>query len=237
MHKGYIGWDVGGWDCERNANSRDAVVILGDSGEMLGTAWRGNLREVIRQSETASEWVGGIAQLCGVSWPAEKQAVIAIDASLGFPVALLRLCQGKPVQDEGWRSAANPYLFREAERYLHRKGFRPMSPVKDMIGSQSAKVLHALHRFKFRNRPGGIWTAAGGLQALETYPAACRQAPAVLDVLSRSEKQADADKEDARVCAAVAWLASNQPEELVAPPEGLDQAEGWIWHPRRADAL
>ena len=232
----HIGWDVGGWDCERNANSRDAVTILGSDGKMLGVAWRGNLRTVIGQSDTASEWVAAIAQLCEINFPTDQKAVFAIDASLGFPAALLRLCAGVPVHDEGWRSAANPYLFREAERYLHRQGFRPMSPIKDMIGSQSAKVLHALHRFKFKNNPGGVWATHDGFQALETYPTACRHAPAVLKILTRSKKQANSDREDARVCAAIALLFQQRRKELVGPPEGLDQAEGWIWHPQTTDA-
>ena len=43
-----IGWDVGGWNCDSNANSRDAIVILDDSLDIVGKPWRGSLREAIR---------------------------------------------------------------------------------------------------------------------------------------------------------------------------------------------
>ena len=44
----FIGWDVGGWNCDNNSNSRDAIVILDDDLTLVGKPWRGNLRESIR---------------------------------------------------------------------------------------------------------------------------------------------------------------------------------------------
>jgi hypothetical protein len=43
----FIGWDVGGWNCDRNNKSRDAVVILDESRAIVGKPWRGNLRKQI----------------------------------------------------------------------------------------------------------------------------------------------------------------------------------------------
>lgn len=40
----YIGWDVGAWNCDRNAASRDAIVILDAARRVIGTPGRGNLR-------------------------------------------------------------------------------------------------------------------------------------------------------------------------------------------------
>ena len=34
----FIGWDVGGWNCDRNSKSRDALVVLDASGETLAGA-------------------------------------------------------------------------------------------------------------------------------------------------------------------------------------------------------
>jgi hypothetical protein len=40
----FIEWDVGGWNCEKNPNSRDALVVLDASGTRIGQPWRGNPR-------------------------------------------------------------------------------------------------------------------------------------------------------------------------------------------------
>jgi len=37
-------WSIGGWNCDKNQNSRDAIVILDANHEIVGTPWRGNLR-------------------------------------------------------------------------------------------------------------------------------------------------------------------------------------------------
>ncbi|GAB2508539.1 hypothetical protein [Microbulbifer agarilyticus] len=46
----FIGWDVGGWNCERNANSHDALVILDQRRNIIGQPWRGNLRDSINEA-------------------------------------------------------------------------------------------------------------------------------------------------------------------------------------------
>jgi hypothetical protein len=43
----YIGWDVGGWNCDKNGKSRDALVILDADMNLIGKPWRGNLSETI----------------------------------------------------------------------------------------------------------------------------------------------------------------------------------------------
>ena len=43
----YIGWDVGGWNCEKNGKSRDAIVILDAALQIVGKPWRGNLRTTL----------------------------------------------------------------------------------------------------------------------------------------------------------------------------------------------
>ena len=35
----FIGWDVGGWNCDRNRSSRDAIVILDTERRIVGTPW------------------------------------------------------------------------------------------------------------------------------------------------------------------------------------------------------
>ncbi|MGO9017169.1 MAG: hypothetical protein ACLQVJ_02350 [Syntrophobacteraceae bacterium] len=50
----YIGWDVGGWNCDKNLNSRDAIVILDSALAIMGKPWRGNLRTAINNSAIVS---------------------------------------------------------------------------------------------------------------------------------------------------------------------------------------
>lgn len=62
--KFYIGWDVGGWNCDRNAKSRDAIVILDSGLALCGKPWRGDLRECINKSGDAREWLNCLLNLC-----------------------------------------------------------------------------------------------------------------------------------------------------------------------------
>ena len=47
----YIGWDVGGWNCDKNGKSRDAIAILNAVLQVAGSAWRGNLRDTINKAD------------------------------------------------------------------------------------------------------------------------------------------------------------------------------------------
>jgi len=60
----FVGWDVGGWNCDRNAKSRDAVLILDEPLRIVGGSWRGNLRDAINEADTTREFVGGLFKLC-----------------------------------------------------------------------------------------------------------------------------------------------------------------------------
>ena len=44
----FIGWDVGGWNCDNIPNSRDAIVILDNNLVIVGQPWWGNLWMFIR---------------------------------------------------------------------------------------------------------------------------------------------------------------------------------------------
>ena len=49
----YIGWDVGGWNCDKNKSSRDALVVLDANRTLLGQPWRGNLCAAINQANVS----------------------------------------------------------------------------------------------------------------------------------------------------------------------------------------
>ncbi|WP_256659586.1 hypothetical protein [Pseudomonas sp. H9] len=61
-----IGWDVGGWNCDRNRLSRDAPVVVDQDLRMRGKPWRGNLREQINQAKTTDDFVRSLLFACNV---------------------------------------------------------------------------------------------------------------------------------------------------------------------------
>jgi hypothetical protein len=61
-----IGWDVGGWNCDKNRDSRDALVVLDARPQRLGRPWRGTLRRSINDASSAAEFVASLLQLCDV---------------------------------------------------------------------------------------------------------------------------------------------------------------------------
>ncbi len=132
-------------------------------------------------------------------------------------------------------SQTNPYLFRETERYLFRHGLRPLSAVKDMIGSQATKGMHVLARFAPEVQRCGVWSDGGTLTAIEAYPSACKTSALVAALRKDHAPLGHEDKEDALTCALIAWLFACEPHLLEAPDGDIPLDEGWIWVP--GDAL
>lgn len=187
MNHLFIGWDVGGWNCDRNPSSRDALVILNDQREVIGTPWRGNLRSAINQSVNTASWIEAMLKLCGVEPKEFSQSavVMGIDTPLGFSDQFRSLVvTGKGVEMIG-ESASNPYLFRYTERYLFERGLSPLSPVKDMIGSQATKGIHVLARFAPDLVACGVWSSSDRrLTAIEAYPSACKDSSLMRELVA-----------------------------------------------------
>ena len=228
----FVGWDVGGWHCDRNSESRDAVVVLERSGDCAGT-WRGNLRSTINRSADAEGFLAALLELCKVQHDAETlRATFAIDAPLAFPAALSRLItDGEALECVGDKSAENPYLFRFTEQRLPSEdNIRPLSAIKDMIGSQATKAMHVMLRFGLRRVETGIWSNGSCLTAIETYPTLCRAR------LNQNREAGlshhEADIADARVCAGIAHDFQCRRGELEGPPSDAPAKEGWIWAPK-----
>lgn len=234
-----MGWDVGGWNCDHNSASRDALVILDSAGHPCGQPWRGNLREAINTAPDAAAWLAALFALCGASVPAMPwRCTLGVDTPLGFADAFVRLVtrQGAVARIGG--SADNPYLYRETERFLIRHGIQPLSPVKDMIGSQATKGMHVLARFAPCPAGCGAWCDPGGmLTVMEAYPSPCRRSALVTAQLAGYDSVAldHADKRDALLCALLARLHAQDRMRLACPPVAVPESEGWIWVP--ADAL
>jgi hypothetical protein len=238
----YVGWDVGGWNCDQNRNSQDALCALTGGWADLhleGNPWRGNLREaLVAEDDILPAILGKI----GIDLTNVQSVTWAIDTPLGWPDAF----RGLIIHNGGWvhvppGARDNPYLFRETERCLFRKGFHPLSPVKDRIGSQSTKGIRFLTRFGFALQNVGVW-AAGGHTAIETYPTPVRESPRVRPVFARLQNilhqqpaaagiDAWKDVEDSLWWALVAALFALHQNTLYAPGPDVPPEEGWIWIP------
>src|SRR3989344_1226897 len=219
----YIGWDVGGWNCEKNGKSRDAIVILDAALQIVGKPWRGNLRTTLNAVNRTDAFIDALFALCGCS------SGLAIATPLGFPQALVELVTGFQCVEPIDQSSTNPYLFRHTERFLFAHGLKPLSAVKDMIGSQATKGMHALAQFAPRRISCGVWTDARHLVAIEAYPSACKTSHIMANLLQGFPALNHPDQTDALTCALVAYLFDQRREALAAPYASVPPSEGWIW--------
>lgn len=230
----YFGWDVGAWNCDRNSRSRDAIVVLDDALTLIGKPWRGNLRETINGATNGRHFKAEIARLCAADEIANaERIVIAIDAPLGFPDALVSLASHLLSVPEIGSFGDNPYLFRQTEKYLRARGFKPLSAINDMIGSQATKARHFLSKLAPNTIGYGVWTDNDGLSAIEAYPACCQDSAVVHAARTQvgmvSENN---DIQDALTCAVVAYLFDAKRDALVSPSSDIPNSEGWIWVPK-----
>lgn len=171
MNDHYIGWDVGGWNCNKNSRCRDAIVILDASRQIAGTPWRGNLRVTINDATNTRDWVGQLFDLCKADGPSDPYSVtIGIDTPFGFSEAFYDLITHLNSVSSIGASYTNPYLFRTTERFLFRHGVKPLSAINDMIGSQATKGMHVLVKFAPQPSGCGVWMDSGMLTAIEASP-------------------------------------------------------------------
>ena len=228
----FIGWDVGGWNCDRNGTSRDAIVILDDKLDIVGTPWRGNLRQCIAASIDTQSWLKALFVKCGAHYPAAPTSItMAIDTPLGFSDEFVRLITRQGCVEPHPTSGLNRYLFRYTECYLFERGKAPLSAIKDMIGSQATKGMHVLAKFAPRTESCGVWTDGQAFRVIETYPAACRDTKPVKTYLACQQSLGHDDKDDARICALIAYLYATDPDVLDGHPADVPIGEGWIWIP------
>lgn len=231
MNRYYIGWDVGGWRCDKNRASRDSIVILDDTRQLLGTPWRGNLTTTIERASSDKEFLDDVFQLCDLEAPDIASAIMAIDTPLGFPSSFVHLiARHIPLKDT---KDKDDYLYRECERALMKQGHRPLSPIKDMIGSQATKGIHTLYKFTSKRVSTGVWHS-GTITFIEAYPSLMRRSPGIQRLLASYPTFDHSDKNDALMCALTAWLFEQQPDKLQHPPRDNPAEEGWIWYPEDA---
>ncbi len=243
--KFFMGWDVGGWHCDKNASSRDALVVTAHrSGQVAveGKAWRGNLRSTL-MAYSGSALISEMLALCGVDAESATEVIIAIDTPLGWPSAMMRLAQGGAASFVSAADGENPYTRRATELALIQRGFAPLSAVRDMLGSQSTKGLHFLRAAGLQEVSTGVWrrTDAAGrtFTAIETYPAVALRVDRLrrlqAEVLGQAEsrlsiggKPMHDDVRDALACALVAALFAEGPAMIEPVPAQVPAGEGWI---------
>ncbi|MEW6400189.1 MAG: hypothetical protein AB1649_00220 [Chloroflexota bacterium] len=231
----YVGWDVGGWNCDKNGKSRDALVILDAGLAIMGKPWRGNLRTAINEATTTGGWIATLFALCAADRPDDGAKVtLAIDTPLGFSGAFVRLVTGLECAGPVGSSETNPYLFRQTEHFLFQRGVKPLSAIKDMIGSQATKGIHVLAKFAPRVTSCGVWTDGAALTAIEAYPSGCKGSATIERLRSRYTPLGHEDEEDALTCALIGYLFAEQRAALAGPPDTVPASEGWIWIPRDA---
>jgi hypothetical protein len=228
----FIGWDVGGWNCDKNSKSRDAIVILDSSRYLVGTPWRGNLRRDINSASSTGEWLEALFKRCGANYPGtDARYTMAIDTPLGFSTEFVDLITNNRAVPVLGDSETNPYLYRYTERFMFQSKNPPLSPIKDMIGSQATKGMHVLAKFATVNMSCGIWSDGGSFWAIEAYPSACREHPRIVDLIGGRDL-GNSDINDAMICAMVAYLFENERDLLEPPPADVPKDEGWIWVPK-----
>jgi len=229
----YIGWDVGGWNCDHNAKSRDAIVILDSELNLAGTPWRGNLRECIVTADTSIDWLRSLFRLCKAESPQEPfTATMAIDTPLGFSAEFVKLVTERKWTEQLGSFKTNSYLYRQTERHLFSCGFSPLSAIKDMLGSQATKGIHALAKFAPIIESCGVWTDGNGFRAIEAYPSTIRNAPVITKLLDVAHSLGNDDLDDARICALLAYLFDRELSTLESPDAlnaEIPHGEGWIW--------
>lgn len=229
----YIGWDVGGWNCDKNGKSRDAIVILDSERRIVGSPWRGNLRQSINQAATSAEWIDSLFSLCDASsLVGHMQLIIGIDTPLGFSDAFARLVTGLECEPLVGDSETNPYLFRQTEHFLFQQGLKPLSAIKDMIGSQATKGMHVLAKFAPKGVSCGVWSDGAVLTAIEAYPSVCKGSATMRSLRHGYPALGHEDEDDALACALLAYLYAEQPGKLAWPSENVSSREGWIWVPK-----
>jgi hypothetical protein len=232
-----IGWDVGGWNCDKNRFSRDALVTLDLERRIVGKPWRGSLRQSINAADKPSEFLSSLLGLCGVEpTNIDRTIVLAVDAPLGFPQALMSLLTHGVPAGAIDQSSTNPYLYRHTEQRLFLEGISPLSTVKDMIGSQSTKAIHAVVKFAPISLSTGVWSDGKSFRVIETYPAACHHRLGPVWFKKLVTGSGALDIADAHICALVAHRFLTAPDTLEPPTTQAPSSEGWIWLPiKRAE--
>lgn len=236
----YVGWDVGAWHCDKNVNSRDAIVIQKENSEKVFLFY-GNAKNFF-STTSLDNFFKALFPNCIEE--EQNEYNVAVDAVLGWPKEFIALITGKKINTKELPECKkqNHFLLRECERELP-EDIQPLSAVQDMLGSQSTKVLFFLHKFDFDNQ-GGVWTKDDS-KVYETYPAMIAKSLEEKDLPKVSHYYHQVSREsgikslgytpkiierqdfkDALLALAAIKMGFKEPETPI------NKIEGWIWLPK-----
>lgn len=213
---------MGGWNCDRNIASRDAVVILNDQIEVVGK-WRGNIRTWINEADVYQSFLFILFTKCGAVYTNEE-VIIAVDTPLGYSHEFVKLLSEYKNIYEVASFQKNAYLYRKTERFLFANGRKPLSAVNHMIGSQSTKGIHFISKYAANISSIGIWKSDDKrMTVIETYPS--KEENDVPEAFVTWKM----DLQDAYKCAVLAEVFDNNNDKLYQPLKDIWEREGWIW--------
>lgn len=234
--KHYIGWDVGAWSCKKSSKSCDALVVIDQTGKLIGKPFRNALKEALNEPEDTLDFISKLLKYCEVEpiISEEDEFILAIDTPLGYPEAFIHLITGYTTCEIADHSK-NSYLFRQTEQSIFNndlktelgKKVRPLSAINDMIGAQSTKGIHVISKFAPQIEETGVWTDGKYLKIIEAYPTLNRKIlKSHIDKLGNLHP----DVLDAYNCACVAYLFDRERSALAEPYAFIPKKEGWIWY-------
>lgn len=239
----------GGLELRKESSQQGCPGNSGLSQKTGRYSLAGNLRITLNEATSSEILATKILELCHVKIDHENsfRLLFAIDTPLGFSKAFTDLIVSRLAAGQILSSSTNPYLHRETERFLFERGLSPLSPIKDMIGSQATKGIHFLARFAPDLERCGLWTDGRHIQAIEAYPSACKRSACIgamrrpfyegcgdsvpIEKLKARPEFHHLDLEDALTCALIAWSFENQPDLLEHPTPTIDPSEGWVFVP------
>lgn len=240
----YVGWDVGAWHCDKNTNSRDAIVIQDKESEDVFLFY-GNATNFFGEENLDAFFRALFPD--HITENEQNEYKIAVDAVLGWPKEFIALITGKDINTDILPKCKkeNCFLLRECERELPFEDIQPLSAVQDMLGSQSTKVLFFLRKFGFNNE-GSFWSKDGSM-VYETYPAIIAKMLEDKDLPNVSKfyhavsrqngrksieyepQKNHQDFKDALLALAALKTGFKEPEKQV------NKIEGWIWLPEKTE--
>ncbi len=249
----FVGWSVGAWNCDEAKRQDALVVVHANDGalEVTGMPVRANVRNLLVTGHR-EELIRRLLGVCSVKVQAGLRVTLAVDTPLGWPRAFVDLFTTRRAIDVPEGADDNPILFRRTERALLALGYRPLSPVRDMIGSPASKALHFIKRVGFAVSEPGVFRVVSPrtssvYEAIETYPQIAKRSATLaeafepliadprIEAVVEDDKHADQDFKSALWCALVARRFVTMRDTMLAPGPDVPLDEGWIWIPSDAE--
>ncbi len=243
-----LGWDVGGW-----MGTKQGIAACQFETHTNKFKWIG--QPANKKIVDHNDWIPEkILQLLDPEASLDEfdVTVIAVDASLGFPIEYKKLVNYESTSVERpTKEIFNPYAYRETERHIYKMfGKKPLSAPFDKLGNNTTLAMsYANHwtqdqNFNVHPQQG---TTVDSKTIIEVYPALIKNydpihiQEKILRMIPEVVKK-NTDAYDAAICAIHALLYAGNGEiikniTLSEPCINMEIAkeEGWIYYPVERD--